>query len=270
MKLEILLSTMHQTNYAILNRIGLQSDAVVVNQCDRDSEEVFMVADYKVTWINSTQRGLSRSRNMAIRHASADILLLADDDELLRADYVQTILKGFQRYSDAAAIGFQVEGIEEKFKDYSSAEGKVGFLKSMKMASVEIAFRRESLEAAQVCFDEYIGAGTKYMMGEENAFLFQLLARKQRIYYIPSVIADLHIGESTWFSGYNKTYMFARGAVFTAMSKQWSDLLILQFAVRHKKLYQQDMSVKDAIQYMFAGKKEYLSITCDSCEQGAV
>ncbi len=263
MKLEVLISTMHQTDYTVLNQIGLLSDAVVVNQCDHDSEKVLMVADHKVTWINSTQRGLSRSRNMAIKHSSADILLLADDDEMLRANYVQTILDGFQKYPDAAAVGFQVKGIEEKFKDYSLAERKVGFLQSMKMASVEIAFRRKSLEISRVCFNENIGTGTKYMMGEENTLLFQLLAKKQKIYYIPSIIADLHIGESTWFSGYNKAYMFARGAVFTAMSKQWSDLLILQFAVRHRSLYQQDMSMLNAIQYMFAGKKEYLSLIND-------
>ena len=260
MNLEVLISTMHQTDHSILDRIGLRSDAVVVNQCDHNSKEMFEAADHRITWINSAQRGLSRSRNMAIKHSSADIVLLADDDELLRPDYLETILAGFQKHPDAAAVGFQIQGIEAKFKEYHSQECEVGFMRSMKMASVELAFRRNTIEAANVCFNEYIGAGTKYMMGEENAFLFSLLEKKQKIFYIPKVIADLHIEKSTWFSGFNKEYMVARGAGYVAMSRHWSNLLILQFAVRHRQLFQQNMSMMEAINYMMIGKKEYLAI----------
>lgn len=258
MNLEVLISTMHQTDYSLLERIGLRSDAVVVNQCDRESEEDFNFDGYRIIWINSTQRGLSRSRNMAIKHSTADVMLLVDDDEMLKPDYVQTILDGFRKYPDATVIGFQIHGIEEKFKDYSLTERKVGYFRSMKMASAEIAISRERLNKTQVRFNERIGAGTKYLMNEDNTFLFDLLGQKQRIYYVPIVIADLHIGVSTWFSGFNKQYMVARGAGFAAMSKRWSGMLILQFAVRHYNLYSEEMTMLTAIRYMFNGKKEYL------------
>lgn len=258
MNLEILISTMHQTDYSLLDKIGIRSDAVVVNQCKTNEIHQFSYAGNRVVWINTTERGLSKSRNMAISHASADVCLLVDEDEVLCPNYRTTILAGFEKYPEATLIGFQVEGIEGKFKDYSGEEGRVSFLRSMKMASVELAFRRASVIDAQLHFNEDIGAGTKYLMGEENTFIFQCLSHKLKAFYIPAQIARLHIGESTWFKGYNREYMVARGAVFTAMSNRFSRILILQFAFRHRKLYLHEMSMWDALKYMMTGRKEYL------------
>ena len=55
------------------------------------------------------------------------------------------------------------------------------------------------------------------MFCEENALLFQCLRKKLKVYYIPKVIADLHIGESTWFTERNEQYFMGKGAAFAAM-----------------------------------------------------
>ena len=84
---------MHQKDDSIIKKSNLQTDAVVVNQCDRDSIEdfFFLNKDNKrchVIFISTTERGLSRSRNMAIKNAiDADICLLSDDDERFEDDY---------------------------------------------------------------------------------------------------------------------------------------------------------------------------------------
>ena len=95
-------------------------------------------------------------------------------------------------------------------------------------------------------------------MGEENAMLFQCLRKKLRIYYVPQIIADLHVGNSTWFNGRNERYFIGKGAAFTAMNTPFTNLLILQFAIRKRALYQNEASMWEAISRMMKGKRLYI------------
>lgn len=260
MTIQLLVSTMHQTDYTLLNRMKVNSDAVVVNQCDRENRAVIEYNGHTVLWIDTTERGLSRSRNMAIRNATADICMLADDDVEYRLDYSNTVIFAFSNI-DADIISFQVNGIEGKFKDYSAEECDVSYLKSMKIASVEIAFKRAEFVKKEIVFDEFIGAGTEFMMGEENAMLFQCLHKKLKIHYVPKVIADLHIGNSTWFTERNEKFFIGKGASFAAMRTPVTTLLIWQWAIRKKNLCKNDVSVIQAIKLMQKGKRSYLKRT---------
>ncbi|MBE6942128.1 MAG: glycosyltransferase [Ruminococcaceae bacterium] len=256
MTVELLISTMHQTDHTLLEKMKVSSDAVVVNQCDREGRETFDYNGYRIVWIDTTDRGLSKSRNMAIANATADICMLADDDMEYRGDYVSTVLDAFSQL-DGDIISFQVQGIEKPFKNYSPEERKVNFLQSMKISSVEIAFRRDSFAKKEIRFDEMIGAGTEFLMGEENVMLFQCLKKGLKICYTPKEIADLHIGDSTWFKGFNKEYFIGRGAAFTAMQTPFTWLLIWQWAIRKRGLYRQDVAMLAAIKWMNQGKKKY-------------
>lgn len=257
MTIQVLISTMHQTDYSLLEKMKISSDAVVVNQCDREGAVKIQYNGFHILWINTTERGLSKSRNMAIRNATADICMIADDDMEYRSEYTHTVLSAFERI-DADIIGFQVRGIEGEFKKYKPDAHKISYLQSMKMASVEIAFKRSAFTAKDIRFDEYIGAGTEFLMGEENALLFQALNNGLCVYYIPKVIADLHIGNSTWRSGFNEKFFVGKGAAFAAMKTPFTTLLIWQWAIRKRGLYKNSMSVFNAVKWMQMGKKAYL------------
>lgn len=256
MTVEVLISTMHQGDYSLLDKINLQSDAVVVNQCDKNGEYLFKHNGFNVRWINSTERGLSRSRNTALRYASGDICLIADDDMIYRDGYVNTVLQAFSK-GDAEIIGFKINGIEREFKKYPPSESKVSYMRSMKMASVELAFTRNAFVKNKILFDEAIGAGTEFLMGEENALLFECLRKGLRIKYQPHIIADLHIGTSSWFACRDEKYFVGKGASFAAMKTPFTSLLILQFALRKRRLYANEATFKFAFSNMLKGKKLY-------------
>ena len=256
MTVELLISTMHQQDYTLLDKMNIHSDAVLINQCDINDKKVFTYNGHRVLWINTTERGLSRSRNMAIRNATADICMLADDDMEYRSNYVDIVCSAFEE-KDADIIGFQVKGIEKEFKKYAKKERRVSYLNSMKMSSVELAFRRNALLEKNIWFDELIGAGTEFLMGEENILLFQCLRKKLHIHYVPQIIANLHIGKSTWFNGINESYFIGKGASFAAMNTPFTTPLILQFAIRKKALYQNEASFWEAICRMMKGKRLY-------------
>ena len=259
MKVEVLISTMHQNDYDLLKRINLQSNAVVINQCDCNSQQVFMFGDYRVKWINTTERGISKSRNMAIQNACSDYCLFVDDDEILANDYASIIKHAFEAYN-CDIIRFMATGIERVFKNYPKKNQKIGFLSSMKISSVEIAFKVQTIRKLGVLFDEDLGAGSDFLMGEENVFLFDCLRKKMNIYFCRTIICNLHLGNSSWFKGYNKEYFIGRGASFCAMRTKFTKLLICQFAIRRWKQYRKDCSLCSAIRYMLEGKNKYLEL----------
>lgn len=66
MKLQELVSTKHQTDHSLLEKMNIQSDAIVINQCDRDCIERFTFRGHDILWMSMNERGVGLSRNNAI------------------------------------------------------------------------------------------------------------------------------------------------------------------------------------------------------------
>ena len=47
MKVEVLISCMHQTDASIITRTNVQSDVLVINQCDKDEVEEYSFLNKK-------------------------------------------------------------------------------------------------------------------------------------------------------------------------------------------------------------------------------
>lgn len=257
MDLEVLVSTMGQEDLSILENMNIQSNAVIINQTNYYKARTIDYNNYKIKWIDVDEKGLSKSRNLAISEATADICLFADDDLEYVENYENIIKEQFKKNTRADIIIFQVEGIEKKFRKYPKKAKKINFFTSMKVSSVEIAFKRGKIENKKIKFLDNFGSGAKYKIGEENIFLNDCRKNGLKIYYVPFKIANLHIGDSSWFKGYNEKYFFDRGASYAALSSKLCYLLILQFAIRKYKKYNKEIRFKDAIKYMMKGIKNY-------------
>lgn len=259
MKIEVLVSTMNQSNYDLLCDMNISSDCVIVNQCNKESIKIISHNSYQAKWINSSQKGLSRSRNLAIKNSSADICILADDDLIYTEDYHHNIIQAFEDNPSADVIAFKVEGINKKFKDYPIKKMRLNFITAMKISSVQIAFKRKSLIYNDIIFKEEFGSGSIFYAGEENILLSECLRKGLIIYYVPLKIADINLGDSTWFEGFNERYFITKGAAFTAMSLPLSIPLIFQFAIRKRKLFKDKMSTIQAIKVMLKGRQTYIN-----------
>lgn len=257
MSVQALISTMNQIDNLLVKRLKINSDCIILNQCNENSEIILEDELFNIKIINSETRGLSKSRNLLIKNASGNICLIGDDDLEYVDNYEKIIKEQFDKYPNADIIAFQVEGIEEKFKDYPKKERKLNLITSMKVASVEIAFRLNRVKENNIMFNEKFGSGAEYCMGEENIFLFECIRKGLKIQYVPIKIANLHMGDSSWFNGFNEKYFIDRGASFYAMSSKLALLLILQFAIRKYSLYKAEMKIGNAIKYMIKGMEEY-------------
>ena len=74
MNLQVLLSCMHKKEFSIIEKSNLTMvNTLIINQCD---ENRIIDLDNKHRVINTSTRGLSVSRNLAIQNASEDLCLM--------------------------------------------------------------------------------------------------------------------------------------------------------------------------------------------------
>lgn len=212
----VLISCMFQDE-SIVERTGVQTNVVVVNQCD---EECVREYDFQnkvgrtchVKFISTCQRGLSRSRNMAIKNCSDDICLICDDDELLVDNYEDIILQQYLMHPNEQCITFALLR-KDIVKHYPKKGGYLGFKESLHISSHQITFRRRFLVDKSIVFDQKMGSGTGNGGGEENKFIIDIKKSGAKIFFVPEVIATVNPGASQWFDGYTTKYFLDRGWV---------------------------------------------------------
>ena len=95
MKVEVLMSVMNQTDMSIGHQSHVDTDLLIINQCDHDDYEEQIVDGHLWRMISTTERGLAKSRNMAIKNAKGDICVLADDDEIYEQKIWPEIINSF-------------------------------------------------------------------------------------------------------------------------------------------------------------------------------
>ena len=258
MKIEHIVSTMKRKNVDFLKDKNYMMNSVVINQTNVSKKEKFYINNTKSIMYSYKELGLSKSRNRGIEKSSADICIVSDDDIEYVNDIPKIIEQSYNDNLEADIIVFQVEeNSGELYKNYLKKKKYINFIEAMRVSSVEMTFKKESLIKKNIKFNEEFGAGAKFFMGEENILLAEALRKGLKILYIPKVIGRLQESESTWFKGYNDEYFISRGASFKGMSHNYATVLILQFALRKYKIYKKDMTFTKACKLMFLGRKIY-------------
>lgn len=241
MKVQVLAAAMHQQDHSLLEKMNIQSDVIVGNQCDRNQVETFAFRGHEAKYLNFAERGVGLNRNNALMRADADVVLFADDDMRYHDGYVGTVERAFDRLPQADVLIFN---IDEEQKDMAvnrfviREDTKVGYLNFLRYGTVRIAARLRSVREAGVLFHLNFGGGTEHRHGEDNLFLASCLKSGLKVYAVPEALAVLKAGKaSTWNTGYDAAYLADQGALYRAMSRRWWRLLCLQDAVRKTKRY---------------------------------
>lgn len=242
---------MNQTDTSLVQKSGIQGDALLINQTDREDYLQTSNGASCVRMISTTQRGLSRSRNMALREARGDICLLADDDEQFHPEYQELILQAFSELPDADIIAFDLGNKETRIKPEVC---KVSYLNSLKLCSCQLAMRRKRILEKQLAFDPYMGSGSGNGCGEENKFLLDCLRSGLKVYYVPREIARLETTHSEWFEGFDWTFFYQRGASTRYMLGLIPAIFYgAYYVVRKYSMYRQTISMPGAAGAMIKG-----------------
>ncbi|MBN2835138.1 MAG: glycosyltransferase family 2 protein [Candidatus Delongbacteria bacterium] len=263
MIVEFLISTMNRTDLKFLESMFQNNEihdvnAVVINQCTKiDIPDIR--SEYKnIKVISVNEKGLSRSRNLALKNATGDILVIADDDVTYEKDVVNKIKSAYEQLIDADIITFRVKVDDSKmFKNYPKTIVKHNYRTINKISSIEISFKRNKVEG--VVFDNFFGLGSEFPMGEENIFLHDLLKKGKMMWYHPSTIV-CHEEITSGIQADAKQYYETKGAVYYRMFSILFIIANIIFLIRHKEIHRKkNISFFNAFLIMFEGGVKYRS-----------
>lgn len=230
MKLNVLMSTM-DNNYNFFIRNNILSKCIIVNQNNLDKKETL---EDNIELINSKSKGLSFSRNIALSNMNGDIGLIADNDVVYIDGYEETILNAFKKYPEYDIITFQVQTPDGTlFNNYSDKITNHNLLTIMKVCSIEIAFKKESLNKVKLKFDEKFGLGSKFPTGEEAIFLSDALKKELKLLYLPIPIV-IHPKESSG-TNYNEKLIVSKGAMLYRIFGYKSYFISILFTLKKYK-----------------------------------
>lgn len=256
MKVQVLASVMHESPEELIHRMNLQSDAVVINQCDEEGYEELSVPGGRVEFYSMRERGVGRSRNAAIARATGDICLFSDSDIVYEEGYAEKIVAEFEANSQADMILFNVDVEEERRTYHITDRKRVRWYNCGRYGAVSFALRREALASSRVKFSLLFGGGAKYSNGEDSLFLKELMDKGYRVFTAPVTIGREEASESSWFDGYNEKFFVDRGVLYHFLYGVLATVLSLRFLLAHKNKMCSQVTWVQAYRWMRQGIKE--------------
>jgi glycosyltransferase involved in cell wall biosynthesis len=142
--------------------------------------------------------GLTKSRNNAIKKATGDICIIADDDVKYTNEYFDSIMNVYtsDKSIDVACFKIKTEEGRPEYKNYPDSKFKIDSITSYSPSSIEITFRLDKVRTKDLKFDHRFGLGSPLEGGGENLFIHDCIQEGLNVYFIPLYIVD-HPFEST-------------------------------------------------------------------------
>lgn len=252
---QVLASVVDKEPRRLAEEMHIESDAVIVNQCDRYGAETFCFQNRNIQVFHMAERGVGLSRNTALMRADGDICLFSDQDIVYKPGYEQMILQAFEACPSADMIVFNIEVGEERRTYHNTEKKRVRWYNCGRYGAVSFAVKREKLLESGVTFSLLFGGGAKYSAGEDSLFLKQFLDKGYRVYTSPVTIGREKEGDSTWFSGYHEKFFYDRGVLYHFLYGRLASLLALRFLLAHREKMCRKLSVREAYHVMREGIK---------------
>lgn len=256
MRVQVLASVMGQSPENIAEKMRLDSDAIIINQCDRLDYKEMEYNGNNVRFFSFPDRGVGRSRNEAILRADGDICLFSDEDIVYEPGYAAAVADEFEKNPDADMILFNVTIEEERQTYHISSRKRVHWYNCGRYGAVSFAVKRESLLASGVTFSLLFGGGARYSNGEDSLFLKEFMGKGYKVYTAPVTIGREELRESTWFSGYNEKFFHDRGVLYRYLYGSLDGVMALRYLLVHKEKLCSENSVKQAYSWMRNGMKD--------------
>ena len=255
MRIQVLVATMHQVDHSLLEKMNIQTDAIVGNQCDRNEVEEFEWDGHKIKYLSFAERGVGLNRNNSLMRADADVCIFADDDVVYYDGYAEKIEKAFTERPDADVIIFNFKSPARnggELRDKVRQSRRVGKRGVTAYGAPLIAFRTQSIKYNNIVFHRMFGGGAEFSCGEDTIFLQDCVNKGLRVYTDTTTLGVINSGESTWFKGYTDKYFIDKGILYRCVFGRMAKPYAVYHVIKHKRLYA-DVGVKRAISLMLSG-----------------
>lgn len=228
---EVLIATKNRSSLAFLEAMFpfehfSNFNVLIINQSDGN----VLTSNFDtIRVINTNEKGLSKSRNLAINNAIKPICLIADDDVVYVDDFEKKIVSAFNSIENASVITFNHQRIG---LDYPQNNIKSGYWHNrktiQKVCSVEIAFKLNDIKKSKFFFDKCFGLGSYFQAAEEYLFLKSMLNANHKLYYNPAVILHHPLISSGELQGDDRV-VYARAALNYKIYGFWAYLWLIKY-----------------------------------------
>ena len=257
MKLQVLISAVNEDIFTLAERMGLESDAIIINQTDhfgyREYERSCKNGRKQVKCYSFAERGVGLSRNNALMRATGDILLFADEDIVYNSGYEEKILNQFKEHPEADFLLFNMRVSQKRATYYTRKYHRVHIWHAGRYPTYSFAVKREKLEAANITFSLLFGGGAKYSNGEDSLFLKDCLSCGMKVYAVPVELGYEKERESTWFEGYTEKFFLDRGVLYHFLYGALAYPMAVRFIAVHGSEMCEEIPPKAALRLMKRG-----------------
>ncbi len=229
--LEILIATMNRTSLDFLHTMFAKSGIndfkiLIINQTSENSLLHSELPNVRV--INSFEKGLSKSRNLAIKNAKGSVCMNVDDDVVFIEGFSEIIIAAYNEFK-YPIITFQTLTTEGKpyWKYPKKAKAHNSYV-SQKTLSIEISFNVAEILKKNLFFDERFGLGAQFEDAENFVFLTD--AKKKGIipFFYPKAVT-IHPPYSSSDDVAADRLLYAKAAIKTYAYKNLSYLWVFKF-----------------------------------------
>lgn len=206
--------------HSVLDASTLPDELIVVDQSDAPNDALATLpAPDSVTfrYIKSTTTGISRSRNIAFKHATHPIIVVIDDDCLVATDWLEVIVRALLRAGPRAVVtGRVLAGEAEEEGAFAPSLHTnlrparfTGRITTDPLATFNFALRADTY-AEIGPFDSRIGPGTRFPSSEDNDYGYRLLLAGYAIVFEPEALV-YHRAWRTQGSYLSVRFAYGRG-----------------------------------------------------------
>lgn len=191
------------------------------------------VKNSQVKYLESSDIGVTKSRNLVLSNCDSEILVFGDDDAVFLEDGIRKCVEYFTSNPNIDLIlaqSINKSGVLRK--KYKNKSYKLNKFNCAKAGTIEIMVRASSAKIKRITFDEEFGAGTKKFLGDEYIFITDLLKIGGNAVFLPITIAA-HPSQSSGVTSYNQTTMQARAKVFNRVFGFWAPLVRALFFIKN-------------------------------------
>ena len=253
MTLQVLAAVMHQENLRIAENMNIRCSAVIANQADR--EEVIHRNTEAGDWmmITTPTRGVGLNRNIALMAATADILLLADDDVVYNDDMPPSVLDACRQNPAADVIVFGMHMAKNGVITETRCSNirRLHVWNSMRFGTYRIAVRRRALVENNITFHQCFGGGCDFSSGEDSLFLKACFDAGLKVYAHSYILGICHKDSSTWFEGCNEKYFYDKGALIRRLFPRCAYIMALYFGICFER--ETNIGPLERLRLMYAG-----------------
>ena len=202
-ELEMLISTTGRSDLAWLDRMFPGGyghfSLLIINQSEHGHRIDPATLPANIRIINQEGKGLSRSRNTALKHARGKILMIADDDVAYMPGFHEEVIRVHRQHNEPVII---FPFLDENGVPWGDHRPLPYRMKDVEYVySPQISFKRHLLDTTSIRFNEHFGLGTSLPDLENRIFLTQLMRRSIPILYAggqpigkhPQVNSSFHI-----------------------------------------------------------------------------